>query len=200
MKLIAKKPCSFGGQKFYIGDEVPAKLVADPKKQESYGTIAIVNNEDSKGVPDGQTGTLFTQEEVDDMIATAVETTTAELQQTQDELQQAVAELKETEPVAYNGTIQIAVKGESDGENEQIMSISATPEEIQQVFSIMQLNASEGAEAIARVESENVLILLHATDSRKTIKDAAKKQVNNLFPADGDQNSIAGADMEGVDT
>lgn len=205
MKLIAKKPCSFGGQKFYIGDEVPAELVTDPKKQESYGSIAIVN-EDSVGVPDGQSGTLFTQEEVDDMIATAVETATAELQQSQDELQQAVAELKETEPGAYDGTIQIAVKGESSGENEQVMSIPATPEEIQKVFSIMQLTAEEGAKEIANVMSENVLILLHAADSRKTIKDAAKKQVDNLFSTDGTLNASTGGNastgtnMEGADT
>ena len=31
MRLIAKKPCSFGGQQFYIGDEVPENLVADVK-------------------------------------------------------------------------------------------------------------------------------------------------------------------------
>lgn len=205
MKLIAKRPCSFGGRKFYIGDEVPAELVADPKKQERLGAIAIVN-EDSKGVPDGKSGTLFTQEEVDDMIAAAVETATAELQQAQDELQQAVAELKETEPGAYDGTIQIAVKGESTGDNEQVTSIPATPEEIQKAFSIMQLTAEEGAKEIAGVKSENVLILLHAADSRKTIKDAAKKQADNLFHADGTLNESTGGNestgtnTEGADT
>ncbi len=205
MKLIAKKPCSFGGQKFYIGEEVPAELVTDPKKQESYGTIAIVN-EDSEGVPNGQSGTFFTQEEVDNMIATAVETATAELQQSQDELQQAVAELKETEPGAYDGTIQIAVKGESGGENEQVMSIPATPEEIQHVFSIMQMNATEGAEAIAGVKSENVLILLHAADTRKTIKDATKKQADNISSTSGSTNestggnATTGTNTEGADT
>ena len=44
MKLIAKKPCSFGGQRFYIGDEIPAELVAEPKAQEKLGVIAIANN------------------------------------------------------------------------------------------------------------------------------------------------------------
>ena len=41
MRLIAKKPCSFEGQKFYIGDEIPAELVANPKAQERMGVIAI---------------------------------------------------------------------------------------------------------------------------------------------------------------
>lgn len=161
MGLIAKKPCSFGGQKFFIGDEVPADLVADPKAQEKLGVIAI-SNADNGGVPAGEAGT-FTKEQVDSMIAGAV------------------AELKVTEPGAFEGTVQIQVKGKSDGENEQITAVPATPEELQQVFSIMQLNADDGAKAVSEVQSENVLILLHAADSRKTIKEAAKKQADNLF-------------------
>ena len=44
MKLIAKKPCSFGGQKFYIGDEIPTNLVADVRMQEKMGVITITAN------------------------------------------------------------------------------------------------------------------------------------------------------------
>ena len=39
MKLIAKKPCSFGGKRFYIGDEIPAALVLDPVRQEKLGVL-----------------------------------------------------------------------------------------------------------------------------------------------------------------
>lgn len=42
MKLIARKACSFGGKKFYIGDEIPAALVLDPKTQEQREVLAIV--------------------------------------------------------------------------------------------------------------------------------------------------------------
>ena len=42
MKLIALKPCSFGGKKFYIGDEIPAEHVLDPRAQEKRGVLAIV--------------------------------------------------------------------------------------------------------------------------------------------------------------
>lgn len=45
MKLIARKPCSFGGEKFYIGDEIPVELVKDPKKQEQYGALVIVEGD-----------------------------------------------------------------------------------------------------------------------------------------------------------
>ena len=42
MKLIAKKPCSFEGKKFYIGDEIPADFVLNPLAQEKMGVLSIV--------------------------------------------------------------------------------------------------------------------------------------------------------------
>ena len=51
MKLIAQRPCSFGGKQFYIGDEIPAVLVMDPKKQESRGLLAIVKDEAETPAP-----------------------------------------------------------------------------------------------------------------------------------------------------
>ena len=170
MRLIAKKPCSFGGKKFFIGEEVPAYLVANPESQEKLGVLAIAKNEVGE-VPADMAGT-FIQE-------------------------------KGTEDWSCEGVIMISVNGESDGE---MLAIPATVEEIQQVFSIMQLTADEGTKAISSVESENVLILLHAVDSRKTIKDAAKKQADNLFSTKEDSNEArtgnASADTnpEGVDT
>ncbi len=71
MRLIANKPCSFGGQKFYIGDEIPENFVVDAKSQEKMGVITIVN--DNMGEPEGQSGPLFTQRQVEAMIAKAVE-------------------------------------------------------------------------------------------------------------------------------
>lgn len=53
MKLFAQKPCSFGGRKFYVGEEVPEALVLDPKAQEKMGVLLIVSdgNEIQEGVP-----------------------------------------------------------------------------------------------------------------------------------------------------
>lgn len=45
MKLIAKKPCSFGGERFYIGDEIPVALVKEPATQEKYGILAILEGD-----------------------------------------------------------------------------------------------------------------------------------------------------------
>lgn len=43
MRLIANKPCSFGGENFLIGDEVPANLVLNPNEQIKRGTLSKLN-------------------------------------------------------------------------------------------------------------------------------------------------------------
>lgn len=167
MRLIANKPCSFGGRKFYIGDEIPENLVADAGLQEKMRVITIVK--DGMGESGGQSGSLFTQQDEE----------------------------------RNDGVIRISVKGEFDG---QYTEIPANPEEIQKVFAIMQMNAEEGARAIADVTSENALILLHAADSRKTVKNAAKEQADKLFQAgnesneSGKDNETTGTTTEGDDT
>ena len=207
MRLIAKKPCSFGGRQFYIGDEIPANFVADAGAQEKMGVITIAN--DTERVPAEESGTFYTQEQLDKMVAEAVDeavnNTVQEMEQKQKELQEAAGVLQE-EGFLPVGTVIIPVKGDSAGDNEQQTAVPATPEEIQQVFSIMQMNATDGAEAIAGVKSENVLILLHAADTRKTIKDAAKKQADNIFSTSGSPNestggnATTGTNTEGADT
>lgn len=39
MRLIAKKPCSYGGKKFFIGDEIPAELVVNIEREEKLGVM-----------------------------------------------------------------------------------------------------------------------------------------------------------------
>lgn len=110
------------------------------------------------------------------------------------------AELRETEAEAYKGTVLIFVKPASDGENGQATAVPAKPEEIQQVFSILQMNAEEGAKAVADVRNENILILLHAADNRKTIKNAAKEQADRLFLTERDLSAAIGSETKGADT
>ena len=64
MKLSAKKPCSFGGQKFFIGDDIPVELVANPFAQEKMGVIAITGEEayqEEAFCPVEQTGVVMLQ-------------------------------------------------------------------------------------------------------------------------------------------
>ena len=212
MRLVANKPCSFGGRLFFIGDEIPDDLIVDAKAQEKLGVITIVNDSNMK-VPDRESGTFFTQEQMDAVIGEALEKAEKEHAVQMEKMREEyasrlekmkvhAAELEETEPGAYGDIVQIPVKGASDKE---FPEISVNLEEIQQVFAIMQMNTDEGAKVISDVTSENVLILLHAADSRKMIRNAAKERANKLFLSEDDLNESskgnepAEAGTEGVD-
>lgn len=179
MRLIAKKPCSYGGRKFFIGDEIPAELVVNIEREEKLGVISIANDE--AGVPE-QSGALYSQEQVDEMIA------------------DAVAELEPFD--SDNAGFTVTVKGEGDN----VTAVSCSTEDIQSVVDVLQMNAEDGAKAVASVQSDSVLILLHALDTRATVKKAAQKQHDTLFSADGNPNESAGgnattdSNTEGADT
>lgn len=179
MKLIAKKRCSYGGRKFFAGDEIPADIVLNVEREEKLGVISIANDE--AGVPE-QSGALYSQEQVDEMI------------------QSVVAELKPFD--SDNAGFTVTVKGEGDN----VTAVSCSAEDIQSVVDVLQMNADDGAKAVANVQSDSVLILLHALDTRATVKKAAQKQHDTLFSADGNSNESVGGNAttdsitEGADT
>lgn len=179
MKLIAKKRCSYGGRKFFAGDEIPADIVLNVEREEKLGVISIANDE--AGVPE-QSGALYSQEQVDKMMA------------------DAVAELKPFD--SDNAGFTVKVKGEGDN----VTAVSCSAEDIQSVVDVLQMNADDGAKAVANVQSDSVLILLHALDTRATVKKAAQKQHDTLFSADGNSNESVGGNAttdsitEGADT
>lgn len=200
MRYLCTKQLTAGEKTYYPGEIIPDGVIIPERsgKLLRSGYISEVR-EKSWHVPVSGVETLFNQEEVDTMIADAV----AEVEQKHAdeiaEIGRSVTELGETSPNAY----EIRVKG--DG-NQQSMSVTVTPEEVQEVFFIMQLTAEEGVKAIADIVNENVLILLHAADSRKTVKNAAKEQADKLSSTEGVSNEankgneITGTNTEGSDT
>lgn len=197
MRYLCTKQLTAGGETYYPGEIIPNEVILPERsgKLLRSGYISEVS-EESWQTPVTGMETLFTQEEVAAMIAKAVEDVE---QKHSDEM----AKLEETGDGAYDGTVTIMVKGDSDDQN---VGVPATPEEIQQSFVILQMNAEEGVKAIADVKSENVLIIVHAIDNRKTVKEAAKKQADNLFSTDSIKNdasngkSFTGTNAEGSDT
>lgn len=145
MRLIAKKPCSFGGKQYYIGDEVPEEDVINPAVHESQGTLAIIKDE--------QGATLET---------------------------------------ADTGKVMIPVIRDGEGDVADVLNIPLTEGEVQHVFAIMQMTADKAAEAMEEVNSEDVLIVLHAADSRSGVKKAAKKRAEQLSSTEPDQNESVG--------
>ena len=199
MRLIAKKPCSYGGKKFFIGDEIPAELVVNIEREEKLGVISAANDE--AGVPE-QSGTLYSQEQVDEMIADAV--ANADKGFTQEQVDEMIADaVAELEPFnSDNAGFTVTVKGEGDN----VTAVSCSAEDVQSVVDVLQMNAEDGAKAVASVKSDSVLILLHALDTRATVKKAAQKQHDTLFSAEGNSNESAGgnattdSNTEGADT
>lgn len=143
MKLIAKKPCSFGGKDFFINDEIPVNAVLNPKQQEELGVLSIVSDGEAA------TGILETD-------------------------------------------IAIPVFKSYDGDTAQVMGVPLNIGEIQEVFSIMQMNVEEATKAIEAAKSENMLIVIHACDSRAGVKKAAQKKAGNLSSTNGSTNDPAG--------
>ena len=142
MKLIAKQPCSFGGKRFYIGDEIPVGLVLEPKTQEKYGKLAIVNDEAVPAVMDpGDSGGDVT-------------------------------------------VVHLVISGK-DGD----VSLDLTPESIQTVMDVLTANAEDAAALVKQIDSDDILFLVNAADSRKTVQAAAKARAQALMEAQEGEES-----------
>ena len=50
MRYIARRPCSFGGKKYLIGEDVPADVVLDGKRQVALGTLAAVQDDKASAI------------------------------------------------------------------------------------------------------------------------------------------------------
>ncbi len=179
MQYLCKKQLVVGGITYYPGNIVPEGVILPDRslKLVRNNYISEINKECGETSVSGQEG--FTQEQVDHMIDNAV--------------LEAVAKIE------GKVSIQVAIKRES-GEGDHIV-VLVTQMEIQQVFSIMQMNVEEAVKEIAEIKNENMLILLHAIDNRKMIKEASKKQVDNLYSENRSDNSnTIITHTEGVDT
>lgn len=188
MQYLCLKQLTAGGKTYYRGDVIPDGVIFPERGRKLERNKYISNFADNMVGTEVTEGNVYTQEEFDTLIA------------------QAASELKQTESDAYRDVVVISVKGKDSDGSEQITAVPAMPEEIQDVFSIMQMNAEDGAKEIEKIASENVLILLHAVDSRKTIKNATRERADILFstqektntPKGG--NGIPNTNVEGVGT
>lgn len=189
MQYLCLKQITAGGKAYCPGEAIPDGVILPERsgKLLKSGYISKLGGAVSLSVGAKE---LFTQEEVADMIEKALAEKLEEEKRGFAELQAHAADLEGLIPGAWEGTVQIPVKCASEGD--QMTAVLAKPEEIQQAFSILQMNAEEGAKEISSVGSENVLTLLHAADSRVTIKNAAKKRADSLFLSDKGKEDAGG--------
>lgn len=107
------------------------------------------------------------------------------------------AELIETGGATGHVMVPIVCDGNSS-DLAEIMAVPLSEADAQHVFSIMQMGVAEAEKAIAKVENENILIVLHACDFRVGVKKAAQKKADTLIstkdikkaPASG--NTVSG--------
>lgn len=129
MKLIAKKPCSFGGVKFYIGDEIPAEYVIDPAGQETMGVLTCITE-------DG-----------------------------------ATTQAEEIGP----RTIEVGIKTK-----EGVLPLTVTEDGLQAIFDVLTGTVPEAEETIGKITDGDALILLHLSDSRKSVREAAEERAKAI--------------------
>ncbi len=152
MKLIAKKPCSFGGKQFYIGNEIPVDLVLNPQEQEKMGRLAIVS---------------------DAAVSTPPAETPAENQV----------------PVDTMTVVIHAEKGD--------LPLSLTAEGLQAVVDVLTSTVDDAEPIINQMVDDDALILLHAADYRKGIKEAAAARAQALTEEKSNAGQQDPGDTEG---
>lgn len=102
-----------------------------------------------------------------------------------------ISRIDQEVPEAFS--VRILIKGDK----EQAVTVEAGKEEIQLVFSILQMNTEEGAKAVSDVFDGNVLVLLHAVDNRKMMKEAVKRQTELIaFQEAAPDGSVERGDAE----
>lgn len=147
MKLIAQKPCSFGGKRFYIGDEIPAQLILNPNAQAKMGVVAIVNDEASDVHP-----------------AAVVEETRSTVE-----------------------TISVVIRAD-----EGDLTLNLTAEGLQSVVDVLSGKAADAEPIIEQMTDGDALILLHISDSRKSIKAAAEARAQAISAVENNAEESAG--------
>lgn len=185
MSFLCKKAITLNGVVYNPGDSIPDDAILGTRVRSLKTSGCIVEPgsiaESQKSVPE-KPGAFYTQEELEEKVAEAV-------QEAIGNIKESGTEILESVPGAFEGTVIIPIKIEGEsGKNAEYMALPMKSEDIAQAISIMQMNVEEGSKAISEITEENVLIALHAADSRTTIKNAAKKQVDTLTSIDAKNN------------
>lgn len=163
MKLIAKKPCSFEGKKFYIGDEIPAEYVANPKSMEKMGVIVIAGDNDFV---------------VGNMGPEAIIPP--------DKLQQCIAQVGEVK-------FEIFVHAEESDLPLQLTNADLSVfMDIQQLDVRKTEDKQTISDMIQKVESNDLLIALDAIDGRKFVSDEARARAEALTPEEEPEGEQGG--------
>lgn len=92
-----------------------------------------------------------------------------------------VAVLASSEETTDDDLIRVPIP---QGANEELV-IPISKDDAALIFCILQESAEKAVWEINEINDENVLIVIHATDSRKSVKNAAKERASSLHTTNG---------------
>lgn len=149
------KPCTFGGVAYMVGDAIPSEAVLPSRERAliKQGFIA----------PAVETESLL--EENKSLMAKVAA------------LEKGVARAAELPPEPADELKSIVIPITAKG---GVLELEMTPEDIIKTVATMQLNAEEAAKAVGEIEKEELLILIDALDTRKTVKTAIIKRIEEM--------------------
>ena len=139
MRLIALKPCSFGGEKFYIGDEVPSEYVLNPKTQVQMGVLSEVPDSGTDGGSAASCNTIVATDTAMQIVV-QIDNDTVELEPTDDGIQQIFTVL-----VGKAAGAEAVIKEMDDVDSLRLLQLSTTLKTVKDLAEkrIQELNVGE---------------------------------------------------------
>lgn len=179
------KALTLGGVGYTAGSNIPAEAVLPGRVRAliKQGYISPATPE-AAAVPPEETpdeATTELQRQID-QLQTVVDATRTELQQVTNERDELLEKLATSSVSPQTGDpVAIVIPLTRD---DGTLEVPAAPKSIVAAVCSLQLTAEESIREIGAMTDETALILIHALDSRKTVKSAAQARAEELKKAE----------------
>lgn len=172
------KALTLGGAGFAAGDHIPAGAVLPGRARAliKQGYISpMTARAASVPPPEAQTEAIAELQRQIAQLRTDADEARAELRRVAGERDFFREQLAEDEAHTDSGRIIIPITRDGG-----VLKVPADPESIVTLVQNLQLTAEESTKTIEAMTDETALILIHALDSRKTVKAAAQARAAAL--------------------
>lgn len=180
---ICIKALTLGGVSYTAGSNIPAEAVLPGRVRAliKQGYISPATPEAAAVPPkEAPVETIVELQQQIDQLQAVVNATQTELQQVTSERDELLEKLAAAPLQTGDPTVVMIPLTRDDG----MLEVPAAPESIVAAVSSLQLTAEESIRGIGAMTDETALILIHALDSRKTVKSAAQARAEELKKAE----------------
>lgn len=177
------KALVLGGIGYTAGSNIPAEAVLPGRVRAliKQGYISPADSQKADVAPELPGEAVAELQQQVTQLQAAADSAQAELQQVTDERDSLREQLAEAD--AHTAPERIIIPITKDG---GVLEVPAAPESVVAAVCNLQLTAEDSIKAIETMTDETALILIHALDSRKTVKAAAQARAEALSQAGGD--------------